>query len=85
MENDQGQAVTVARFCGQCSCGCPELAVDLSAPDSQRIVIRDDFGHSIHISSDQFLDIVKQARSGALVQAVAASMPGAWVSGEITY
>ena len=78
MLNDQGQAVTVARFCGQCSCGCPELAVDLSAPDSKRIVIRDDFGHSIHMSSDQFLDIVRQARSGALVQAVAGSMPAGW-------
>ena len=85
MKNDHGHAVTVARFCGQCSCGCPELAVDLSAPDSQRIVIRDDFGHSIHMSSDQLLDIVKQARSGALMQAVAASMPGGWALGEGAY
>jgi len=85
MNNDQDHAVTVARFCGQCSCGCPELAVDPSAPYSQRIVIRDDFGHSIHMSSDQLLDIVKQARSGALVQAVATSMPEGWILGENAY
>jgi hypothetical protein len=82
MENDQDHTVTVVRFCGQCTCGCPELAVDPDAPDSRRIVIRDDFGHSIHMSPDQLLDIVRQARSGALVQAVAASMPGDWPLGE---
>src|SRR5712691_7746740 len=82
---DHDHTVTVARFCGQCSCGCPELAVDPSAPDSKRIVIRDDFGHSIHMSSDELMDIVRQARSGALVQALAASMPGGWILGENAY
>lgn len=76
MDRDHGHAVTVARFCGQCTCGCPELAVDLTGPDGQRIVISDDFGHSIHMSSDQFLDIVDQARTGALLKAVAAALPG---------
>jgi hypothetical protein len=37
------------------------------------------------MSSDQLLDIVKQARSGALVQAVATSMPEGWILGENAY
>lgn len=76
MKNDRDHTVVVARFCGQCTCGCPELAVDQAAPDDRRIVIRDDFGNSIHMSSDQLMDIVEQASSGTLMQAVAASMPG---------
>lgn len=82
MKNDQDHTVTVVRFCDQCTCGCPELAVDPAAPDNRRIVIRDDFGDSIHMSSDQLLDIVKQARSGALMRAVAASMPSGWLREE---
>jgi hypothetical protein len=82
MDSKYGHTVTVARFCGQCTCGCPELAVDLTAPDDKRIVIKDDFGHSIHMSSDQLLDIVDQARTGTLVQAITASVPG-WHLGEI--
>jgi hypothetical protein len=84
MEGEHGHAVTVAHFCGQCSCGCPELAVDPTAPTNQQIVIRDDFGHSIHMSSDQLLDIVNQARSGALVHAVAATLPG-WALDQIPF
>jgi hypothetical protein len=47
-----------------------------------RIVMRDDFGHSIHMSSDQLLDIVNQARTGALIQAITATVPG-WHLDEI--
>lgn len=78
MNSDQARLVPVMRFCGQCTCGCPELSVDPEAADERRIVIRDDFDHSIHMSYDQLLDIVKKARSGVLMQAVAANMPGSW-------
>ncbi|MGP3912049.1 hypothetical protein [Nonomuraea sp. 10N515B] len=27
---------SIARFCGQCSCGCPELFVDRDAPEERQ-------------------------------------------------
>ena len=54
----------VATFCGQCSCGCPELYLDPTAPDERRVVITDDFGARIAMSRDQLADLVAQARDG---------------------
>lgn len=56
----------VATFCGKCGCGCPQLFVDESAPADQRIVLTDDFGSRIRMSSVQFADLLAQAKSGSL-------------------
>jgi len=57
---------SIARFCGNCSCGCPELFVDLSAPAERQVVITDDFGQRVEMSLDQFGSIVEAAKSGTL-------------------
>jgi hypothetical protein len=56
----------LATFCGQCSCGCPQLFIDESAPPEQRIVLTDDFGSRVRMSSEQFGDLLTQAKNGAL-------------------
>ncbi len=56
----------VATFCGQCSCGCPELYVDPHAGDERRVVITDDFGQRIQMSLAQLAVIVDDARNGVL-------------------
>lgn len=56
----------VATFCPECTCGCPQLYVDESAPADQRIVLTDDFGSRVRMSTDQFADMIAQAKSGAL-------------------
>lgn len=56
----------VATFCGQCSCGCPELYLDPAADDDRRVVITDDFGASIRMSVAQLAVIVDDARNGVL-------------------
>jgi hypothetical protein len=56
----------VATFCGQCSCGCPELFIDDEAPAERRVAITDDFGQRIEMSLDQLDDLVGKAKSGAL-------------------
>jgi hypothetical protein len=56
----------LATFCGECGCGCPQLFVDESAPADQRIVLTDDFGSRVRMSTAQFADMVAQAKSGAL-------------------
>ena len=61
-----GQLQPLATFCGQCNCGCPQLYVDQSAPADQRVVLTDDFGSRVRMSTDQFADMVTQAKSGAL-------------------
>ncbi|KWW99441.1 Uncharacterized protein LI90_1076 [Carbonactinospora thermoautotrophica] len=61
------------RFCGQCSCGCPELFLDPDAPEERRVVITDDFGQRIQMSLDQLRDILEQAKSGALEEALLAT------------
>lgn len=53
-------------LCGQCSCGCPELLVDHTAPPDRRIVITDDFGQRVQMSEDQFRVFIDEARSGRL-------------------
>ncbi len=56
----------VATFCGQCSCGCPELYVDPDADDDRRVVLTDDFGQAIRMSLAQLAVIVDDARAGVL-------------------
>lgn len=56
----------LATFCGQCSCGCPQLFIDESAPLEQRVVLTDDFGARVRMSTEQFGDLLAQAKSGAL-------------------
>ena len=56
----------LATFCGQCSCGCPQLFIDESAPLEQRVVLTDDFGARVQMSTEQFGDLLAQAKSGAL-------------------
>lgn len=57
----------LATFCGSCgNCNCPQLYVDDSAPADQRIVLTDDFGSRVRMSTDQFADMIAQAKSGAL-------------------
>jgi hypothetical protein len=60
----------IARFCPQCSCGCPELLIDHSAPAERRLIMTDDFGHRIEMSLDQFKELIAQARSGTLTRAI---------------
>lgn len=57
---------SIARFCGSCSCGCPELFVDMSAPAERQVVITDDFGQRVEMSLDQFGSIVEAAKTGTL-------------------
>ena len=59
-------AQPLATFCGQCSCGCPQLFVDESAPPQQRVVLTDDFGSRVRMSTEQFGALLTQAKSGAL-------------------
>lgn len=56
----------IATFCGSCNCGCPELYVDEAAAPERRIVITDDFGQRIQMSTDQLADLVAAARNGVL-------------------
>jgi len=60
----------VATFCGQCSCGCPEVFVDDGAPDEHRVVVTDDFGQRVEMNLDQFADLVDKAKAGRLDAAV---------------
>lgn len=56
----------VATFCGQCSCGCPELWIDPDAPEEKRVVITDDFGQRIQMSIGQLTDLVTDVKDGVL-------------------
>ena len=56
----------IATFCGQCSCGCPELYLDEQAAPEQRVVITDDFGQRIQMSLEQLADLGADVRRGAL-------------------
>ena len=56
----------IATFCGQCSCGCPELYLDDAAAPEKRVVITDDFGQRIQMSLAQLAVIVDDARGGVL-------------------
>lgn len=65
----------VARFCPQCSCGCPELLIDHSAPAERRLIMTDDFGHRIEMSMEQFKEFIAQARNGTLMRALELTSP----------
>ena len=56
----------VATFCGQCSCGCPELYIDHDAAPERAVVITDDFGQRIQMSHDQLRDLVADVKNGVL-------------------
>jgi hypothetical protein len=63
----------VTTFCGQCSCGCPELYLDPDAGEDRRVVITDDFGQAIRMSLAQLAVIVDDARAGVLDDLLARS------------
>ena len=63
----------IATFCGQCSCGCPELHLDDAAAPEKRVVITDDFGQRIQMSLDQLADLVADVRRGVLDEVLAQS------------
>lgn len=63
----------IATFCGQCSCGCPELYLDDAASAEKRVVITDDFGQRIQMSLGQLADLVADVRRGVLDDVLAAS------------
>ena len=71
MNDDTGNLDRIALLCGQCSCGCPEILVDHQAPAERRIVITDDFGQRVQMSTDQFSELIEQARTGRLDEALA--------------
>ncbi|WP_436492710.1 hypothetical protein [Actinokineospora sp. HUAS TT18] len=56
----------IATFCGQCSCGCPELWIDPDAPEERRVVITDDFGQRVQMSLGQLADLVSDIKEGVL-------------------
>jgi hypothetical protein len=53
-------------FCGDCSCGCPELFLDPEADQPRRIVLADDFGQRVQMSVEQLKELVRDAKSGLL-------------------
>jgi len=61
-----GSLESVAVFCGNCSCGCPELFVDHAADEERRVVITDDFGQRVQMSLVQLSALVADVKSGAL-------------------
>ncbi|MFJ4283422.1 hypothetical protein [Streptomyces massasporeus] len=56
----------LATFCGDCDCGCPQLFVDPGAPAERRVLLTDDFGQRIQMSTDQFASLVEEAKAGKL-------------------
>ncbi len=56
----------VAVFCGNCSCGCPELLLDHAADEDRRVVITDDFGQRVQMSLEQLSVLVADVKGGAL-------------------
>jgi len=62
---------SVAVFCGNCSCGCPELFLDHGADEERRIVLTDDFGQRVQMSLAQLSVLVADVKSGALDRLVA--------------
>jgi hypothetical protein len=56
----------IATFCGECSCGCPELWLDHDAPEERRVVITDDFGQRVELSLAQLADLVVDVKDGVL-------------------
>jgi hypothetical protein len=57
---------SVALFCGDCSCGCPELFLDSEADETRRVVLTDDFGQRIQMSIEQLSFMVADIKSGVI-------------------
>ncbi|WP_283138396.1 hypothetical protein [Rhizohabitans arisaemae] len=57
---------SIARLCGKCDCGCPEVFVDRTAPEDRQLIITDDFGQRVEMSLDQFGTLVEAAKTGTL-------------------
>ena len=57
---------SVAVFCGNCSCGCPELFLDHGAEEDRRVLLTDDFGQRVQMSLAQLSALVADVKSGAL-------------------
>mgnify|MGYP007085785541 CR=1 FL=1 len=64
--SDMSTLERIATFCGQCTCGCPELWIDAEASDERRVVITDDFGQRIQMSMGQLHALVSDVKGGAL-------------------
>ena len=62
---------SVAVFCGNCSCGCPELFLDHGAGEDRRVVLTDDFGQRVQMSLAQLCVLVADVKGGALDRLVA--------------
>ncbi|HZU57181.1 MAG TPA: hypothetical protein VFA06_15020 [Actinocrinis sp.] len=62
---------SVAIFCGNCSCGCPELFLDHGADEERRVVLADDFGQRVQMSLAQLSALVADVKSGVLDHLVA--------------
>lgn len=58
--------VPVATFCGNCSCGCPELFLDEAAGPERRVVLTDDFGQQVQMSLEQLSFLVSDVKNGVL-------------------
>jgi hypothetical protein len=56
----------IARFCGNCSCGCPEVHLDHGADEARRVVLTDDFGQRVQMSLEQLSFLVADVKAGAL-------------------
>jgi hypothetical protein len=56
----------VAVFCGNCSCGCPELFLDHAADEAHRVVLTDDFGQRVQMSLEQLTALVTDVKAGTL-------------------
>jgi hypothetical protein len=57
---------SVAVFCGNCSCGCPELFLDHGADADRQVVLTDDFGQRVQMSLTQLSALVSDVKSGVL-------------------
>jgi hypothetical protein len=57
---------SVAVFCGNCSCGCPELFLDHGADPDHQVVLTDDFGQRVQMSLAQLSVLVADVKSGVL-------------------
>lgn len=76
MEDGAGRLTRLVLLCGQCNCGCPELLVDNDASPEKRIVITDDFGQRVQMSTDQLRVLIEEARSGRLDETLAGLAAG---------
>jgi len=71
-----GMPYSIKIFCGDCSCGCPELFLDPQAEDTRRIVLADDFGQRVQMSVEQLGQLVREAKSGALDELIERAAAG---------